>query len=364
MLRSDCLHFKGETPCSFGLLCDHCPHYRPFREKILLIKRAAMGDVLRTTTLLPGLKRKYPGSSVFWVVDEESIDLLKNNPHIDRIIPFTPENWLPLFVEKFDVLISLDKDPGATALATKIDCPKKFGFGLNEHGNLSIFNPSSDYAYRLGVDNDLKFFKNTKTYQEIIYEMTEIEYQKEPYVFSLTQNDRRKAEEFFKGRRAKKKRPAIGLNTGAGTKFETKQWPPAHFRKLICLLTTRLEANIFLLGGARERALNKSMERVAPKKIINTGNDHSPREFAGFIEAMDIVVSSDSLGMHLAIALGKKVIALFGPTCPQEISLYGRGAKLFAGVSCSPCYKSTCPDMTCMRAITPEQVFEEIQRLL
>ena len=79
---------------------------------------------------------------------------------------------------------------------------------------------------------------------------------------------------------------------------------------------------------------------------------------------MDVVVSSDSLGMHLAIALGKKVVALFGSTCPQEISLYGRGTKLFAGAPCSPCYKQTCPDMTCMNDITPGQVFEEVVRLL
>lgn len=364
MIRNDCLHFKGETPCSYSRLCEDCPHYKPFHEKILLIKRAAMGDVLRTTSLLPGLKRTYPRSSIFWVVDEESVELLKNNPYVDRVIPFTAEHWLSLLVEKFDILICLDKDPGATALAMKVSSPKKIGFGLNEHGNLTVFNAASAYAYRLGVDNDLKFFKNRKTYQEIIYEMAEISYRDDPYVFSLTDDDRRKAREFSRRRRIAPSRPAVGLNTGAGTKFKTKQWPPAHYRKLIRLLTAKLKVNVFLLGGAREKAMNRSLERAAPKNVTNTGNDHSLLEFAGFIEAMDVVVSSDSLGMHLAIALGKKVVALFGPTCPQEISLYGRGAKLFAGVPCSPCYRFTCPDMTCMDEISPEQVFEEIRKVL
>ena len=87
-------------------------------------------------------------------------------------------------------------------------------------------------------------------------------------------------------------------------------------------------------------------------------------EFAGFVEAMDVVVSSDSLGMHLAIALGKPVVVLFGSTCPQEISLDGGGAKLFAGVPCAPCYKSACTEMTCMTEISPESVFEEICKVL
>jgi ADP-heptose:LPS heptosyltransferase len=68
--------------------------------------------------------------------------------------------------------------------------------------------------------------------------------------------------------------------------------------------------------------------------------------------------------MHVAIALGKPVIALFGPTCPQEITVYGRGAKLFAGVACAPCYKSSCPDMTCMSDISPAMVFAEVRKVL
>jgi heptosyltransferase-2 len=364
MIRNDCVHFKGETPCVYVRRCDGCPNFEPFGTKILLIKRAAMGDVLRTTSLLPGLLRKYSGGSIFWAVDEESVDLLKHNPLIRRIVPFTPEHWLPLSAMKFDVLICLDKDPAATALATAIECPSKFGFGLNEHGNLSIFNAASDYAYRLGVDNDLKFFKNQKSYQEIIYEMAEVEFRDDPYVFVLTDEDRAKARKYFERLRIRKKRPAVGLNTGAGTKFTTKQWPVGHYRRLIRLLTGKLKADVFLLGGERERLLNRSLEREAAKNVHNTGNDHSLREFSGFIEAMDVVVSSDSLGMHLAIALGKSVVALFGSTCPQEISLYGRGTKLFAGADCSPCYKSACPDMRCMKAISPDHVFAEIERLL
>lgn len=364
MIRSDCLHFKGETPCSFRRLCDGCPHYAPFRDKILLIKRAAMGDVLRTTALLPGLKRRYPGGSIFWAVDAESIDLLKNNPEIARIIPFTPDALPSLFVVSFDVLICLDKDSASTAVATKIDCPRKFGFGMNAQGNLAIFNAAAEYAYRLGIDDDLKFFKNRKTYQEIIYEAAEIAPENDPYVFFLTDENRRKARAYFARHRIKGRRPAVGLNTGSGSKFETKQWPPEHFRRLIRLLTAKLGADVFLLGGERERSMNRSLERAAAKGVYNTGNDHSLLDFAGFIEAMDVVVSSDTLGMHLAIGLGKNVVALFGSTCPQEISLYGRGAKLFAGAPCSPCYKSTCPDMTCMKEIAPEQVFAEIKKVL
>jgi heptosyltransferase-2 len=133
---------------------------------------------------------------------------------------------------------------------------------------------------------------------------------------------------------------------------------------LIHLLTTKLGADVFLLGGERERRMNAALAKSEPAHVFDTGTNHPLREFAGFVAGMDAVVTSDSLGMHIAIALGRPVVALFGPTAPQEISLYGRGAKLFAGPPCAPCYKRTCPDAVCMSGISPSRVLDEVRRVL
>lgn len=360
-LRPDCVYFLGDKPCSLRRLCEGCPHFTPFPTKVLIIKCRAQGDVLRTTPLLPSLKRKYPQSHVTWLTDAESLDLLLGNPYLDRIRAFDFESVLALLAEKFDILIALDKEPGSTSLATRVEAGRKFGFGMNEHGNLITFNKASDYAYRLGADDHLKFIQNQKTYQEIIHEMAEVPYARDEYVFSPAEGAKDRARRFFKRQRVARQGPAIGLNTGAGTKFETKQWPEENFLKLISLLNRKLGARVFLLGGPREKDFNRRLERRSRGKIHNTGNDNSLLEFAGFISMMDVVVSSDTLAMHLAIALKKKVVALFGPTCPQEIDLYGRGIKIFAGADCAPCYRQTCPDGKCMKAITAEQVLQAIQ---
>ncbi len=364
MLRPNCLHFKGEKPCRHRRLCGGCPHFEPFPSRILIIKCRAQGDVLRTTPLLPALKRKYPRSHITWLVDEESRDLLQHNPYIDRLYVYSLENVLPLLVEKIDLLISLDKEPGLTALATRVEAARKLGFGMNENGNLTIFNKASEYAWRLGVDDGLKFFRNQKTYQEIVHEIAEVPHKRDEYVFVLPDQAAAKADRFFRRHRIGGSRLAVGLNTGAGSKFETKQWPPAYYIELISLLRRKLGAAVFLLGGRRERAMNQAIARRSRAAVYDTGSENSLLEFAGFISRMDLVVCSDTLGMHLAIALKKKVVALFGPTCPQEIDLYGRGVKLFAAVSCAPCYKKTCPDGMCMKEITPAGVFEEIRKIV
>lgn len=364
MIRSDCVFFRGDKPCQYKRLCDRCPHYEPFPIKILIIKGRAMGDVLRTTTLLPGLKRKYPKSHITWLVDEESIDLLVGNHLIDRILPFRWQQILRFLEEEYQVLISLDKEIQSTALATKIKSDKKFGFGINNHGHLIIFNKASEYAYRLGVDDPLKFFENKKTYQEIIYEACELDYHKDPYIFCIHDQDRNKARKYMKKHKLKKNKPFIGINTGAGSKFETKRWPKERFLNLVNLLVEKNKAAVFLLGGKREKKINTWIEEKAKNKVYNTGSKNPLREFAGFISFIDLVVSSDSLAMHLALALKKKTVVLFGSTCPQEIELYGPGKKIFAGVDCSPCYKETCSEMKCMKAISAQEVFKEIKKLL
>ena len=363
-LRPDCVHFRGDKPCAYNRLCKDCPHFSAFPDRILVIKCRAMGDVLRTTPLLPSLKRKYPLSHISWLLDGESAELLSHNPYIDRLYGFGLESVLPLLVAKFDLLISLDKEPELAALATKIEAGQKRGFGLNRFGNLTIFNPAAEFAYRLGVDNELKFFKNKKTYQEIVHEAAEIPFSRDEYVFELPDKARDKARIFIQRRRLAARRPRIGLNTGAGTKFETKQWPAEHYLKLISLLTQRMKATVFLLGGPREKELNRFLAQKSRTRVYDTGTDNTLLEFAGFISLLDLVVTSDTLGMHLAIALKKPVIALFGSTCPQEIDLYGRGSKIFLGHDCSPCYKQTCSDPICMTGISPEHVFAEIKKFI
>ena len=99
--------------------------------------------------------------------------------------------------------------------------------------------------------------------------------------------------------------------------------------------------------------------------MIDTGTDNSLSAFFGVVDACDVVVSSDSLAMHIAIALGKCVVAIFGSTTPHEVDLYDRGEKVVTDFECSPCYLKTCDKSpTCMQALRGETVGEAVLRQL
>ncbi|MBE7446702.1 MAG: glycosyltransferase family 9 protein [Planctomycetia bacterium] len=363
----DCRFFASEKPCRFILDCpidNTCPKYQSMVIRILIFKLAAIGDVLRTTPILPVLKEKYPQSYITWITDTSSLSVLEENPHIDCLLTANYENALRLQVEKFDVLICLDKDTVASSLASLVQADQKLGFALSEKGHLYPLNKEAYYMFRLGVSDELKFRQNKKTYQQLIFDALGLGEKYGEYVINLRQEYAAYGEQLMKQWGIHNGRMVIGLNTGAGKRFATKRWEIGGFVELADRLSTDLKAQVVLLGGPEEIERNKEIASRTKAQVIDSGCHHSLKEFMGLINQCHLVVTGDTLALHLAIALKKRVITFFGSTCHQEIDLYGRGKKLIADVHCAPCYRGNCDTMICMKSISPNDVFHACNEVL
>lgn len=384
----DCTHYTGYKPCRFGNECKGCWHYEP-REpysaepaqalrtdaparstndtspfRILIIKTGAMGDVLRTTTLLAPLLRHYQGAEITWVTDASAVPLLVHNPKIHRLLTLSEKTREKLANETFDLLLNFEKDPAPLALAGLVPARCHRGFAPTLWNTPTVFNEASRYALLLGVSDELKFRINTKTYPQIVSEMAELSYARDPYELYLSERAVAKREKLC-NELAQRERPWIGLNTGCGSVFRTKLWPLDRWVELIRELQAALPAaTLLLLGGPAEREMNDQILQQCPG-VIHTGCDNSLEEFFGIVDACDLVVSSDSLAMHIAIALKKHVVALFGSTSATEIDLFDRGEKVVTDFDCSPCYLKNCDkNPTCMQAMTGRRVAEAVLRQL
>lgn len=341
-------------------------NYQSKTNKILIIKLAAIGDVLRTTPILRALKRKYPDSLITWVTEAKAARLLENNNYIDRLLVYDLANIELLKPERFDILICLDKEIQATALACQVKADKKFGFGLDEKtGDTVPMNKESIYAWRLGLSNQLKFRKNRKTYPRIISEMARLDYKNDEYILNVPDLDKKYARNILYKTGLNRESLIIGLNTGAGNNFANKAWTEQGFIDLIRLIRQYSRINIFLLGGPQESRRNARIISQVGKLAYDVGCYHDISQFASIIDLCSLVVSADTAAMHIAIALKKRVVALFGATCEQEIELYGRGVKIASSIDCRPCYRSRCDkEKNCMSLIKPFTVFEAIEKLL
>ncbi|MCD4655848.1 glycosyltransferase family 9 protein [bacterium] len=360
----DCKYYLGEKPCKYKCLCFDCHHYSPMGIRILILKLGAMGDALRTTPVLHAIKRKFSNTFITWVTDLESYPVLVDNPYIDRLLLNSPQYTIPLLSQEFDWVICLDKDPSVTSLAMQVNGNLRHGFAMSPYGTIDIFNEASRYSLALGLDDNLKFYENKKTYQEIIYEMIELPYIRDEYIFNLKKEDYYLAEKIVSAFHLKGKGPRIGFNTGCGDVFATKKWPDTHFEDLARLLHKKFDARIYLLGGKTEENSNKEIERNLSGIAAATGANKLGI-FAGVIKKMDFLVTSDTMALHLGLAVRTNVVGLFGPTCYQEIDFYDRGKPVIISSECSPCYRKSCKyEESCMSNLKPETVFHTLENLI
>jgi ADP-heptose:LPS heptosyltransferase len=364
ILKTDCKYFPGNKPCkpskTEGKKCDDCNYYEPVEFKILIIKLDATGDVLRTTSILPALKRKYPNSYITWLTKRNAKELFSNNSFVDELYLFEDNDTIArLMVEKFNLLLHPDASTVSGSLAAIANSDMKKGYILDEKGKVIPINQEAVEWLEMGAFDDLKKI-NTKTYQEIIHNIAGLDYQNDEIQLHLNQKEIDLKNKFYDSNNLKRFKYIVGLNTGAGTRWQYKQWAIEGYMELIEKLISNKEIGILLYGGPDEVERNKVLQNKFPQ-LIDTGTNNSLRQFFSYLDICDVLVTSDTMALHAATGLKKKIICLFGPTSHAEIEDYGRIEKVIPDLDCLVCYKPKCDfEVTCMNSITSDIVYDKV----
>lgn len=345
MAQTNCRHFNGYKPCPKNLHCDaSCSSLAPVRERILLVHLEALGAVLRSTSLVAAIKRRYPSSHLTWVTKAPAQALLQNISNIDRVLTLNPEDILKLSALEFDLALVVDKSLVAAGLLRQTKVHEVRGFIVDRgHGAIVPANAAAEELWQLGLSDEAKFFQNQKTEQRLVHESLELgAYRRDEYQVDFTPEEQSLAQ-VRRQLWGKVDRPILGINTGCSPTLPDKKLSVTGHRQLIAriLKSPRFEGSpIVLLGGPEDRARNEAIAQGLP--VILSPTERGLRDGLVSVSACDLIFSGDSLGMHMAIALGKWVVAWFGPSCAQEIDLYDRGRKIQTAAPCSPCWKRVC----------------------
>lgn len=277
----------------------------------------SLGDVFRHTVLL----HHYKDCRVTWLASESVYPLLEGNPMICELLIYGTAAAEQLRRRSFDEVLCFEKAPALCELAKSIKADRHYGFGWN--GSVTHAHPMAQEA--LDIANGKK---RHLVLQDILYQMIGAQWKGEGYVLGYTPTTTPTID--------------VGLNYLVGSKWPSKAWPMHNWKKLetIC----------------RDRGFSVSWQRGIS----------SLYEYMDWVNSVRLLVTCDSLGMHLGIAMQKQVVALFGPTASHEIHLYGRGVIVQSKLKCpnAPCMLTHCNQpLYCMDHILPEAVFEEIARL-
>ncbi len=369
IIKTDCSYYLAYKPCSYhksdARLCDNCEAYKPIQTRILIVKLDALGDVLRTTAILPALLKKYKNPEITWITKKNAFTLLKDNDYIDRLLAFE-ENFVQyLLTEEFDVGICLDADPKSSSVLSLAKAKKKYGFVTEKNGKSVTISDTAKVWWQMGVNDELKM-KNRKTYQKHMYEVCELETEVEKPQIKVDDAALKFADEFVQKHNLDGKK-IIGVNTGGGTRWQFKKWIFDYYVEFIRLVKKKYpDYTVLLFGGPEEEEMNGRILDIIPDLVLDTGCRNSIKEFAALIQLTDLFFTSDSLGMHISVALDITTVVLVGPTSPWELDVYGKGEIIYNDkMECIACYKSRCDyEPNCMNSLKPEAIFAKVDKYL
>jgi len=284
-------------------------------------RKSSLGDVLRTTVLLHAFK----DDNVTWLVDEHAFPLLEGNPYIKQILIFDLISVLQLMSEEFDMIINFEKVPGICALTGKINAWKHAGFRFDSRKGVAKAYDGAEDILSMCLNINEKRTGNVY-WQQALMEMIGKKWNGEEYILGYKPKSNEKFD--------------IGFNHKVGGKWPNKAWPDDYWHELSGLL-----------AGKYTFSWQQGVKDI--------------KEYIEWVNSCRLIVTNDSLGLHIALALRKKVVALFGPTAHSEIYMYNRGLIVLpekGDYDCLPCLISTCArKRSCMYDISPKKVFGAIE---
>jgi heptosyltransferase-1 len=369
-------------------------HSRDFKN-ILLIKLSAMGDVVQTLPVLNKLRRRYPKARIDWLVTPPNDELLRQNPAITETIEFSRAEWAKPW--------TLTPFVGAARLVAMLRAAE-YDLVLDLQGQLrsAVFAFASGAPVRIGFDKPRADVWKT-TPRKIPDEAKKHAWQgaREGSWLAYTHHIALPTLDVHPVERYLGVAPLLGLDDGApdfsfpvppeaatridalldyygiakgrliaiapGTNWETKQWRADGFAEVARHFLQKA-GGVTLIGSDRERAVCDAVAQLAPGAVNLAGETTLP-ELAALIRRASVCVTNDSGPMHLAVALDRPVVSIFGPTDPVWAGPYHRdGAVLRVELPCSPCYLRELRrcnfDHACMTDVTAEAVIERVDGIL
>ncbi len=335
-------------------------------KRILIFNVNWLGDVLFSTAVIRNLRHDFPGSFIACIIPKRCYPVLEGNPYLNEIIIYDEKEEHKglsaklkfirfLKSRKFDTVFLLHRSLSRALITWLAAIPERIGYYTWKRGFIltkKIKPVAPDSLHR--IDYYLNIIKESGF--TVADRFTE---------FFTDESDEKFAEDFLNKNAVRRGDFLVGINPGGN--WGPKRWPLAYFAALAGGLTKEFSAKIIITGSHLDLELAREIEKTAGCKLISACGALDLKQFGALCKRLDLFVSGDTGPLHIADACGaKNLIALFGPT---DVSITGpRNSKdaviLQKQAGCKiPCYTVECRDNRCMRAVTPEEVLQEVRKM-
>lgn len=348
-------------------------------KSIVVAKLIGMGSILQSMPLLRALKQRYPAAKLIFVTLHGNRELLQRVPYVDEILLLDDRSLPAMGLSTIRTLATLIR----LGASLYFDLEVYSGFAsllalcAITRNRLGFYRHS--VAFKKGIYTHLVFFNTRMPVRQLYLQLGRVA--GVPHGESeWTGPVRIDADERFRVRcllRAtpgwQPEKPYIVVNPNASDLLLERRWPIENVTEAIMRLVSAGNQVVLIGSPSEARFVQNLFERLpepARHRVVNTAGRLTLGELLALLEESACVLTNDTGPMHMAIALQRPTVCLFGPANPEHYGQQLRFVEIFyARVFCSPClYEADEPPCNgnniCMQRIDPRAVTEAVERLM
>ena len=350
--------------------------------KILIITLSGIGDALMFTPALKLLRKSLPDAELdALVMYRGAKEIFESNPNFNKVIHF---NFLEEGASKsLKFLLQLRKKYDASINVYPANRKEynliSFLIGAKERAGVVYLRKNRTNLNSL---NNIKVLENdnvhnVRTNIKLCEALIGKKYSEEPPLeFQITNEEKDKARKYFNEVGISSEELVVGFHPGCATlkNHIKRRWVPEKFAELAKKLINNHSAKILIFGGPEEKELKEQISSLINSERVNVVNAESLTKSSAIMQRCKIIVTNDSSQMHIAAALGLKVVAIIGPTNQNYIHPWKTEHQIVSlNLDCSPCFfysptplicHRTDVKFKCIKELTVEMVYQSVEKYL
>lgn len=352
-------------------------------KRILIINIFGIGDVLFTTPLISSLKTAFPDVFIGFVCNKRAVDVLKNNPKIDRIFLYERDDYRDCY--KASKMLFLRQIIGFCEEIRKEKFNAVLDLSINRYFNFLTWYVG--IKHRIGFNYKNRSFLLTRKipidgcgenhvierYLGLLKEFGVSAVHKELEVFPSSQ-DETFSKSLLERCGVKPGDKVVALIPGGGASWGKnavhKRWPAEKYAQLADKIIEKFSAKVILLGDTFEQELCRKVEGCMHQKAIELSGKTTVLQLAALLKQCRCVIVNDGGPLHVAVAAKAKTVSIFGPVDENMYGPYPQNGHLIVtkDIACRPCYRhfrqADCEHHNCLHLITLNDVLEKAEQIL
>ncbi len=334
-------------------------------ERIAIIKPSALGDIAHSLPVLTALRGRFPDAHISWIVNHGYAAILEKHPHLDELVAFdrgaVRKSWLGAGFEFARFLNRL----GKSRFDMAIDLQGLFRTGLMTMATrasvrigLASAREGAGFCYTHRVDDRSDVTLAVDRYWRVIEALGNAPATK-TFLVPVQPEARTWAQSLLC------QYPRPWLAVGVGSRWLTKRWPPEHFAALVRRAQATFGGTALFVGAPEEAELAQVAASLLTGPMVQLTGKTTLPQLVALLSEGDVMIANDTGPLHLAVALGRPVVAPYTCTLVERTGPYGQTDRAVeTSIWCRGSYLKTCPRMECMAELTPERLWAPLEMIL